>query len=94
MRAWEEGMIEAPRLAPGDILRNGHLRTRGTFTELHDSEGAFLVTNPPFRLRHGRCAVENGAPRLGEHTRELLRDTLGIGGDELERLVAEGAVIA
>jgi CoA:oxalate CoA-transferase len=81
-------------LAPGDILRNDHLRTRGTFTELHDSEGAFLVTNPPFRLRHGRCAVEHGAPRLGEHTREVLRDALGIGGDGIERLVAEGAVIA
>jgi CoA:oxalate CoA-transferase len=81
-------------LAPEDVLSDDHLRTRGTFTELHDSAGAFLVTNPPFQLRDGRCDVAGGAPRLGEHTREVLRDALGMPDDEIERLADAGAVLA
>ena len=33
-----------------------------------------------------------GAPRLGEHTREVLSAALGIGDDELDRLAKEGVV--
>ena len=79
-------------LAPEEILTNEDLRARGTFTELDDADGSFLVTNPPFRLRHARCDVAAGAPRLGEHTRDVLADVLGIVGDDFDRLVDEGAV--
>jgi crotonobetainyl-CoA:carnitine CoA-transferase CaiB-like acyl-CoA transferase len=32
------------------------------------------------------------APRLGEHTREICRDLLGLPAAEIERLIADGAL--
>ena len=32
------------------------------------------------------------APRLGEHTREIARDLLGLSDAEIDRLVAAGAL--
>ena len=32
------------------------------------------------------------APKIGEHTREIGRDLLGLGGDEIEALVADGVL--
>jgi CoA:oxalate CoA-transferase len=77
-----------------EVLGNQHLRERGTFIELRDADGAFLVTNPPFRLKGSDYSSERSVPRLGEHTRQVLLEALGIGEDELERLSAEKAVVA
>ena len=32
------------------------------------------------------------APQLGEHTREVCRDLLGLGDEEIERLIADGVL--
>ena len=36
--------------------------------------------------------VPAGAPRLGEHTRSVLAETLGVSDVELDRLAAEGVI--
>jgi crotonobetainyl-CoA:carnitine CoA-transferase CaiB-like acyl-CoA transferase len=60
--------------APKDALDHPHLAARGSFAELEDAGGAFKVLNPPFRL-DGRAPVAGrGAPRLGEHTEQLLEE--------------------
>ncbi len=37
-------------------------------------------------------AAPSGAPRLGEHTREVLGDVLGLSTDELDALAADGVI--
>ncbi|HYZ97751.1 MAG TPA: CoA transferase, partial [Acidimicrobiales bacterium] len=37
-------------------------------------------------------ATPGGAPRLGEHTREVLGDVLGLTDAELDDLAAEGVI--
>ena len=66
------GLACGAHTAAGDVLTNPHLKARGAFAALEDAHGAFLVLNPPFRLKD--TAREAGAfvPRLGEHTDEVL----------------------
>jgi crotonobetainyl-CoA:carnitine CoA-transferase CaiB-like acyl-CoA transferase len=45
----------------------------------------------PFAVDGQRPPVRRPAPRLGEHTREVLLE-LGISGDDIDRLVGLGAI--
>ncbi len=60
-----------------DVLRNQHLIDRGTFATLNDGCGDFKVNNAPFRFRDAQSGIRDLAPRLGEHTGDVLRDLLG-----------------
>lgn len=51
----------------------------------------FKTVACPLRLADTPPSVRRGAPRLGEHTGELLAE-LGFGSDEIERLRGSGAV--
>ncbi|MEU7816603.1 CaiB/BaiF CoA-transferase family protein [Pseudonocardia sp. NPDC049154] len=72
-----------------EAAEDPHLRTRGVIHEgEHPAFGAFTyigeagkVAGQPYRVRHP-------APRLGEHTREILAE-VGIAEAELDELAAE-----
>ncbi|WP_426958949.1 CaiB/BaiF CoA transferase family protein [Muricoccus radiodurans] len=75
-----------------DLMEDPHLTDSGFFrTEEHPSEGRIRRTAVPNRFGGGMREDELPAPRLGQHTREVLR---GIGYDEaeLDRLEAAGAI--
>ena len=50
------------------------------------------AAGPPFRIDGERPAWWRGAPDLFEDTTSVLRDLVGYGADEIESLVARGAV--
>jgi crotonobetainyl-CoA:carnitine CoA-transferase CaiB-like acyl-CoA transferase len=59
----------------------------------HPSEGRIRMVRPPVRFADADCALRHHAPRLGEHSREILRET-GLGAKDVEDLISRGIAIA
>ncbi len=75
-----------------DLMVDPHLQDAGFFrVEDHPTEGRIRRTATPNRFSGGMREDEYPAPRLGENTREVLRD-LGYSEAELDGLAATGAI--
>ena len=69
-----------------DLRRDAHLVAIDFYREIeHPSEGRLEVPDTPYRLDGDRLRLQRGAPRLGEHTAEVLR-AAGVGEAEIEAL--------
>jgi crotonobetainyl-CoA:carnitine CoA-transferase CaiB-like acyl-CoA transferase len=75
--AQEHRIPFAPVSTMGDLLSSDHLRERGFFATIDD--GGVTVTMPGAPYRHARTPwrIRRRAPRLGEHTEEVLAE-LGV----------------
>jgi crotonobetainyl-CoA:carnitine CoA-transferase CaiB-like acyl-CoA transferase len=73
--AQEHRIPFAPVSTMGDLLASDHLRARGFFATIDDGAGG-EVTMPGAPYRHGRTPwrIRRRAPRLGEHTEEVLAE--------------------
>jgi crotonobetainyl-CoA:carnitine CoA-transferase CaiB-like acyl-CoA transferase len=75
------------------VERDPQLRARGFYeTATHPVVGAILHEGVVARLSETPGRVWHAAPRLGEHTREVLGGLLGLGEAELDRLAAAGVL--
>ncbi len=76
-----------------DIFADPHMQRRGDIVTVDDPVAGPLRQQAPFPRRAG-AAVEApaGAPRLGEHTREVLHDVLGLSYAELDRYAEQGVI--
>jgi benzylsuccinate CoA-transferase BbsE subunit len=67
------GLPIGPVNSPDDLFEDEHLRARGFFVEVaHDDGPAALYPGAPFRFSQYGAAPLARAPRLGEHTAEVL----------------------
>ena len=76
-----------------DIFGDPHYAARGDIVEVDDptiGPVKMQAVYPRFSRTPG--AIRRGAPRLGEHNREIYQGVLGIGDDELESLRREGVI--
>ena len=70
-----------------------HLQARDFFRVLHQPGlDPITVDNMPFRSERIPEPPPSRAPELGEHTRAVCLDVLGMDAAELERLLADGAL--
>jgi len=78
---------------PGHHIGDPQLAHRG-YPKLVDQQGltTMLLEGPAFLASDMPEVVVTQAPWLGEHTREIARDLLGLAADEIERLVEEGVL--
>jgi len=77
--------------APEEVLRDEHLIARGSFAPRADAKGEYVVVNPPFRFADATLAALPSVGALGEHTREVLSEVLGLGDAKLDSLTVAGA---
>ena len=77
------------------VERDPQLRARGHFARLdHPEMGPSLYDAPPFRLRGvGEPIMRTPAPLVGQLTREVCRERLGLSDAETDRLIADGVLV-
>jgi crotonobetainyl-CoA:carnitine CoA-transferase CaiB-like acyl-CoA transferase len=77
-----------------DILADPHLAATGYFSvREHPSEGLIRTLAVPSEWSESQPEYRRHAPRLGEHTREVLHE-IGMGEKEIESLLRSGAARA
>ncbi|HEX6944920.1 MAG TPA: CoA transferase [Casimicrobiaceae bacterium] len=86
------GVPAGPVHALGEALTHPHTLARGMVVETgHPDAGPTRSVGCPVHFSATPAGVERPAPRLGEHTRELLRES-GYTDGEIDELVAAGVV--
>ena len=73
-------------LDTGEVLRDAHLRERGTIVDLdHPTRGRFSTIISPLRLSDSPVEPRR-APLYGEHTADVLRDLAGYSEGDIAAL--------
>jgi crotonobetainyl-CoA:carnitine CoA-transferase CaiB-like acyl-CoA transferase len=94
---WEELLLrlDVPHTAFAKLTEIGeqpHLKAVGLFVDLdHPSEGRIKQARPPTKFSDSPAGLHRMAPRLGEHSREVLREA-GLSEAEIEALVESKAI--
>ncbi len=94
-RCQAAGIAAGAMLTSIDQLSDPHFTERGFLAEIDQFDH-----NPPNLTLAGPCfrgsrmpePVEERAPQIGEHTRIICRDELGMTADEIDALIAEGVL--
>ncbi len=92
--ALQDGILLAPVSNVADLCTNDQLRDRGYFVPVSHPELNATFDYPGAFGKFSRtpCRPPVRAPRLGEHSRQVLRDVLKLDDDTIEALHAGGAV--
>jgi crotonobetainyl-CoA:carnitine CoA-transferase CaiB-like acyl-CoA transferase len=92
LEALERGDIPVQRMNTlDDIVADPHLNAIGYLRKVeHPSEGRIRMLEVPSEWSETRPEYRRHAPRLGEHTREVLGEA-GLDAAAIERLIASGA---
>jgi len=94
---WMERLEEhdvpcAPALTRNEVLNHPQIIASGTVIEIdHPISGRLRQARPPARFEHTPAGVRFGAPRLGEHTDEILLE-IGYTSAQIEVLRAAGVI--
>jgi crotonobetainyl-CoA:carnitine CoA-transferase CaiB-like acyl-CoA transferase len=76
-----------------DIFADPHMQARGDLVTVDDPVIGPVRQQAPFpRLAHRPTPVPTGAPRLGEHNREVWCDLVGLSEGELDDLIERGVL--
>ena len=77
-----------------DVVADQQMAANGVFLEVDDPDlGRVRTVDSPLHIEAHPKVARGSAPRLGEHTREILAD-IGMAGDEIDALVARAVVAA
>jgi len=75
------------------VYDDPHLNATGFFRHVeHPTEGPLVLTDVPIRFSKSPGAIRRHAPRLGEHSVELLREA-GYSDADIERMIADGVTV-
>jgi crotonobetainyl-CoA:carnitine CoA-transferase CaiB-like acyl-CoA transferase len=92
-RCVEHDVPVATAYTAADIFADPHIAARGDLVTVDDPVVGPLRQQAPFPRHVGEAPVApSGAPRLGEHTDEVLGSALGLDAGELARLHEEGVL--
>ena len=87
------GVPAFPSMSAADLAHDEHLHQRGFHETLdHPVVGRRVHAGVPWRTANAANGVVRPAPCLGQHTREVLEERLGLSADEIDALVAGGVL--
>jgi crotonobetainyl-CoA:carnitine CoA-transferase CaiB-like acyl-CoA transferase len=88
MAAMEEAGVPCARVqSVADLLANPQVQARGDFVTIKDDViGDVTIPNVFPRLSQTPGSIRRNAPRVGQHTTEVLVGELGVSAEELESL--------
>jgi crotonobetainyl-CoA:carnitine CoA-transferase CaiB-like acyl-CoA transferase len=82
----------APILRRSEIIHNEQVVARGIIAEFDQPKvGRVRQPKPAARFEVNQAAIGGPAPRVGEHSREVLRD-LGYDDGAIDKMIAERAL--
>jgi crotonobetainyl-CoA:carnitine CoA-transferase CaiB-like acyl-CoA transferase len=86
------GLPSLPVNRPRDFVDDEHIQARRLFAAVdHPYLGHYTQVTPPGEL-DGQRLAPSPPPLLGQHTRQLLTDLLGLSPTDFELLFAEGII--
>jgi len=87
------GVPAAPMFTGSDQLHDPHFQARGYLQWIDQQDlGWICLEGPAFRATGMLDVDTRQAPRLGEHTRAICHEVLGLDPDEIEALVEAGTL--
>ena len=93
-RLEDVGVPASPVLSIGDMLKDPQVLAREMVVEVeHSHLGTTKALGSPVKFSATPTSIRQGAPMLGEHTREILGE-FGYLDAEIDALVAAGDIIA
>ncbi|MBN2437768.1 MAG: CoA transferase [Deltaproteobacteria bacterium] len=85
-------IVWSPVTSPLEVTRDQQAVANEFFVDWdHPDYGPIKVLNNPIKLSKTRAEITMPAPRLGEHTEEILKD-LGYAGDQIQAMKTSGTV--
>ena len=76
-----------------DVTRMPQLEAREMLVPVeHHTLGELPLVNTPVKLSRTPGGISGSSPDMGQHTREVLEELLGIGGETVDELLARGIV--
>jgi crotonobetainyl-CoA:carnitine CoA-transferase CaiB-like acyl-CoA transferase len=88
----EAGIPCGPVQGIAEAARDPQVEHRGMLVDIPHGEGRFTVANTPFRMSDAKTGPAGPAPRLGEHTEDVLTHWLDIPPARLEQLQSAGVL--
>jgi len=81
-----------PIMATEDLIKDEHLRSRQMIVDVeHPQRGTFTTVGCPLKLSDSPVEIKS-SPLLGEHTEEILTETLDYTAEDVKRIREAGAV--
>jgi CoA:oxalate CoA-transferase len=75
------------------VVADPQVQARGMITTIHHpGAGAVRLPSSPVRLSRTPSRTDRPAPRLGEHTAEVLKAWLGLEGESITALTRQGVI--
>jgi len=75
------------------VFADPHVKARGVHVQIpHPRAGAVSALANPAKLSATPPSYDRPAPRLGEHTREVLSSVLGLSNVEIDELAAAAVI--
>lgn len=77
-----------------EVFESPQARARNMFPQVpHAGDEGFAVTGPPIKFSATPGQAGSGAPKLGEHTRAVLAELLGLDAKAIEELAGQGVIV-
>ena len=84
----------APVLQINQAIDDPHVKARGIIAEVdHHTAGKVRMPGFPVKMSKSPASIRMGAPKLGEHSAEVLKEYLGYTDEQIAELKSLGIVI-